>query len=79
LIIILDATVDVLSDDDNTLRGLFFQDTMMHQVFNAYPEFVCFDATYKLLEIRLPVYILLCEDGAGIFEMTFLFILDIII
>ncbi|XP_047141366.2 uncharacterized protein LOC124816284 isoform X2 [Hydra vulgaris] len=28
------------------------------------------DATYKLLEIRLPVYILLCEDGAGESEIA---------
>ncbi|XP_047125572.2 zinc finger SWIM domain-containing protein 1-like [Hydra vulgaris] len=42
----------------------------MHSAYNAYPEFLCMDATYKLLEIRLPVYILLCEDGAGESEIA---------
>ncbi|XP_065645999.1 uncharacterized protein LOC136076630 isoform X2 [Hydra vulgaris] len=35
----------------------------MHSAYNSYPEFLCFDATYKLLQIRLPVYIVLCEDS----------------
>ena len=33
----------------------FFQDVQMQQVFAAYPELVCIDATYKLLELRLPL------------------------
>ncbi len=53
------------ADEQNVLRGLLFQDPSMHQSYNAYPEFLCINATYKLLEIRLPVYILLCEDGSG--------------
>nr|XP_047141366.1 zinc finger SWIM domain-containing protein 1-like [Hydra vulgaris] len=64
------ANVDVLMDAENNLQGLFFQDVSMHSVYNAYPEFLCMDATYKLLEIRLPVYILLCEDGAGESEIA---------
>ncbi|XP_047145569.2 uncharacterized protein LOC124818598 [Hydra vulgaris] len=64
------ANVEVLTDADNNLQGLFFQDFFMHSVYNAYPEFLCMDATYKLLEIRLPVYILLCEDGAGESEIA---------
>ena len=31
----------------------------------AYPKFVCIDATYKLLELHFPVYMLLIEDGNG--------------
>ncbi|XP_065671008.1 uncharacterized protein LOC136089204 [Hydra vulgaris] len=42
----------------------------MHSAYNAFPEFLCMDATYKFLEIRLPVYILLCEDGAGESEIA---------
>ena len=35
--------LEVLIKDDNTLYGIFFQD-------KQYPELLCIDATYKLLE-----------------------------
>ena len=44
--------------------GLFFQDRQMKQAFDAYPEFICLDAMYKLLELGFPVY-LVCEDANG--------------
>ncbi|XP_065684306.1 uncharacterized protein LOC124807723 [Hydra vulgaris] len=59
------ANVEVLLGSDNNLKGIFFQDHFMHCAYNSYPEFLCFDATYKLLQIRLPVYIILCEDSCG--------------
>lgn len=37
----------------------------MKRSFAAYPEFLCLDATYKLLNIRAPVYLILNEDGNG--------------
>lgn len=46
-------------DDSNTFQGIYFQDNAMKQSFSAYPEFLCMDATYKLLELRLPLYIFL--------------------
>lgn len=61
----LGANVEVLVNKDSTINSLLFQDASMHSTYNAYPEFLCLDATYKLLEIHLPVYILLCEDGNG--------------
>ena len=35
----------------------------MRDAFNAYPEFVCIDATYKLTDLRIPLYILMVEDS----------------
>ena len=35
----------------------------MKEAFQAYPELVCIDATYKLLELGLPTYLMLCEDS----------------
>ena len=55
----------MFSDDDNSFLGLFFQDKQMCDVFDAYPELLCVDATYKLLDLRLPVYLMLCEDSNG--------------
>jgi len=37
----------------------------MKEAFQAYPELIFLDATYKLLELGLPVYIMLCEDSNG--------------
>ena len=61
--------------DSNVLQGIYFQDQEMKDMFAAYPEFVCIDATYKLLELRFPVYILLVEDGNGQSEIAAVFLL----
>ena len=37
----------------------------MRDTFKAYPELLCLDATYKLLELGLPVYIMLNMDSNG--------------
>jgi zinc finger SWIM domain-containing protein 3 len=47
----------------------------MKDVFAAYPELICIDATYKLLELRFPVYILLVEDGNGQSEIAAVFLM----
>ena len=47
----------------------------MKQIFAAYPELICIDATYKLLELHLPVYIMLMEDGNGQSEIAAVFLL----
>ena len=42
----------------------------MKEAFQAYPELVCIDATYKLLELGLPTYLMLCEDSNGQSEIV---------
>ena len=37
----------------------------MKDVFHAYPDLLCLDATYKLLELGLLVYLMLCNDSNG--------------
>ena len=59
------ASVEVYSDEEKNFKGLFFQDVQMADAFQAYPEIIFLDATYKLLELGLPVYIMLCEDSNG--------------
>ena len=56
------ASVEVYSGEEKNVKGLIFQDQEMKEAFKAYPELVCFDATYKLLELGFPVYLMLCED-----------------
>lgn len=47
----------------------------MKQCFNSYPEIVFLDATYKLLEIGIPTYLMLCEDSNGLSEIVFVTLL----
>ena len=74
-IFIAGACVDVIVKDENIFQGIFFQDEDMKQVFASYPELVCIDATYKLLELRCPLYIMLVEDGNGQSEVAAAFLL----
>ena len=43
---------------------------MMKDAFRAYPEIIFLDATYKLLELALPIYLFLCEDSNGQSEVV---------
>lgn len=63
--IVIGATVEVFADEENNFKGLFFQDQQMLDAFHAYPEIVFIDATYKLLELGLPTYLMLCEHSNG--------------
>ena len=64
------ATVDVCSDVEGNFIGLLLQDKDMQEVFNAYPEILFVDATYKLLELQLPLYILAVEESNGLTEIV---------
>ena len=62
-------------NEEEVFYGLLFQDIQMKQIFSAYPELFCIDATYKLLELRFPLYIILVEDGNGCSEVAAAFLL----
>ena len=55
------ATVDVFCDSDRKFQGLFLQDRSMREMFKAFPELLCMDATYKLLNLGFPLYLFLAE------------------
>ena len=59
------SAVEICVDTNKQFKGLFVQDKQMGKAFEAYPELVCLDATYKLLNLRLPVFLMLCEDSNG--------------
>lgn len=65
----------MLVKDEDIFQGIYFQDEEMKNVFACYPELVCIDATYKLLELRCPLYIMLVEDGNGQSEVAAAFLL----
>ncbi|KAH9369583.1 hypothetical protein HPB48_011523 [Haemaphysalis longicornis] len=47
------AAVRLLTDEDNELQALYFQDEHMKASFEAYLELIFVDATYKLLDTRM--------------------------
>lgn len=47
----------------------------MKNMYRKFPELILVDATYKLLDLRMPVYLVLCIDGNGLSEIVAMFIL----
>ncbi|KAG8174278.1 hypothetical protein JTE90_021712 [Oedothorax gibbosus] len=71
-----DATKKLAYEDQtNELIGVYFQDKRMKYVFDKYPELILFDATYKLNNYKLPLFVLLAVDGNGQSEVVALFII----
>ena len=64
----------IFTDDNNVLTGLFFRDCLMKTTFASYPEIIFVDATYKLNELRMPLYLMLVVDGNGQSEIVMVFI-----
>ena len=69
------STTEVIINQENNFEGLFFQDEYMRQMYSKFPELLLVDATYQLLELRMPVYLLLCVDSEGLSEIVGMFIL----
>ena len=44
-------------------------------MYEKFPEMFLVDATYKLIDLRIPVYLLLVIDGDGLNEIAALIIL----
>jgi zinc finger SWIM domain-containing protein 3 len=68
------STVEVTVDKSNKFKCLFFQHEKMKTVFAMFPELLMVDATYKLLDLKMPVYVLLAVNGHGSSEIVGLFI-----
>lgn len=69
------ATVEIFTDDKNQLEGIYFQDNCMKQNFNLYPELILVDATYRLNDRRMPLFVVLNVDGNGESQIAALFII----
>ncbi|XP_057305020.1 uncharacterized protein LOC130641982 [Hydractinia symbiolongicarpus] len=64
------ATVKVIVDSEDTLNAICYQDMEMRKAFSAYPDLLMLDATYKLNDLRMPVYLLICVDADGESEIV---------
>jgi len=70
VIYIVGSAVDVFVSDDNVFTGLFYQDKLMKFNFQSYPEVLMVDFTYKLNNLRMPLYVMLIVDGNGQSEVV---------
>ena len=69
------STVEVFFSKENEFLGIVYQDEYMKNLYNMFPEILLVDATYKLLDLRIPVYLLLAVDGNRLSEIVALFML----
>lgn len=69
------ATIKVAYDEDNELIGIYYQDARMAALFDKFPEVIIYDATYRLNDRRMPLFVMLVVDGAGESEVASLWII----
>ena len=62
--------MEVFVDKDENLMGIFYQDHCMKKLYAAFPEVLFVDATHKVNELRMPLYIFLICDGNGQSEIV---------
>jgi len=62
---IVDPDLEIVTSKDGYVTLIFFQDQDMKDFFRLYPEIVLMDATYKLTNVRMPLYVLLCVGPNG--------------
>lgn len=68
------ADVDIKCDNSGTIQTIFFQDAEMKRFFSLYPELILIDATYKLTNLRMPLYIVLAIGPNGESEIVAIFV-----
>ena len=63
------SVVEIAVTKDDVVDGIFYQDQEMRHVYR-FPEMVFIDATYKLNDLRMPIYLFVIEDGIGKTEIV---------
>jgi len=70
-----DSAVDVLVSEDNSFRGIFYQDLYMQSAFEAYPEMLLVGQTFTLTGLQINAYVMAVVDGNGHSEVVSLLLL----
>ena len=65
LMLLLGSVVEVFHDKECVFTGLFFQDYEIRNTYKKFPELLMVDATYKLTDLRMPLFLMLGIDGNG--------------
>ena len=68
------AIVEVSKNDNDVLSSVYFQTQSWKKTYARYPELILIDATYKLNNLRMPLYIMLIVDGNGESEIVALWL-----
>ena len=71
-----DSSVNIMVDEEENFKGLLYEDACMRNMYMRFREVMLVDATYKLLDLRMPVYLLLVVDGNGLSEIIGLFLVE---
>ncbi|GFN90037.1 Zinc finger swim domain-containing protein 1 [Plakobranchus ocellatus] len=58
------AVIEVM-ENQGILEGVFYQRKGWQTLYRMYPELIFIDATYKLNNVNMPLYVLLGLDGNG--------------
>ena len=61
-------------NEKNVFTGLHWKDKLMKYYYESYPEVLMVDATYKLNQLRMPLYLMLIVDGLGQSEIVSVFL-----
>lgn len=72
---IKNANVRIITNDRNEIEAIYFQDTQMRKQFELFPELLMCDATYKVNNLNMPLFVALVVDGNGESQVAGLFIL----
>ena len=59
------AVTELVLGQSNELVAIAYQDVKMSRLQSRFPELLLLDATYKLNDIRMPLYVLMVLDGNG--------------
>ena len=74
VILCVGADLEISSNDSGEVNGIFLQDSDMKLFFDKYPELVLVDATYKLTNVHMALYVMLCIGPNGESEIVALFL-----
>lgn len=59
------AKIVPVTDESKELQVLFIQTPHMQRAFQAFPEVLLLDATYKTNKLKMPLFVFLVQDGCG--------------
>ena len=68
------SVVTAFCDEEDMLKAIYFQTSEMQRTFASYPELLLIDATYKLNDLNMPLYVLMSVDGNGESEIVCLWL-----
>ena len=72
--IYLGAIVEVSHDDNNVLSCIYFQTKSWQNMFERFPGLILIDATHKLNNLNMPLYVIMVVDGNGESEVVTLWL-----